>query len=279
MPTAPGTYVLRPYAEHGARDRRHDHRRDVHNTSLTVTTTAVNLGGRTATVQRTEPTHRLGCHLSAGGATYIDRKYLNGLQVAPHGRLANAAVLIPMPMTPGTYVLRLYTEPPGGGQSDGDGGEQHHDHAKRHVDGAGRHRDRVGGQRPRQSFGLGRAVSGELVDVRGVISQRVADASRDRTDSAAVPFTMPSVPHLHRAALLGSTGRDKRDDHRRLHRPWRERHDRHGWRHSHGDGRQWAGQPETAGIYASNGSTLLDWKYLNGSQVAPAQDSPTPRWS
>jgi hypothetical protein len=25
------------------------------------------------------------------------------------------------------------------------------------------------------------------------------------------------------------------------------------------------------GIYASNGSTLLDWKYLNGSQVAPAQ--------
>jgi hypothetical protein len=24
---------------------------------------------------------------------------------------------------------------------------------------------------------------------------------------------------------------------------------------------------------------LLDWKYLNGSQVAPAQDSPTPRWS
>ena len=46
---------------------------------------------------------------AAGGATYLDWKYLNGAQVAPASGLFDAVVPFAMPMTAGTYELKFFS--------------------------------------------------------------------------------------------------------------------------------------------------------------------------
>jgi hypothetical protein len=45
---------------------------------------------------------------SAGNGTYVDWKYLNGTRSKPGSGVTGAAVTFTMPMTPGTYNVRLF---------------------------------------------------------------------------------------------------------------------------------------------------------------------------
>ena len=280
MPAIPGTYVLRFYSGNTllATSATITVATST-STSLTVNTTAVTLGGQVTATVTGGPGFRTDwiAIYPEGGSTYVDWKYLNGLQTAPSTGLTNAAVSIAMPTTPGTYTLRLYTGAtlvatsanvtvassttitastalvaPGGTVT------------ATVANGPGNRTDWVG---------LYAANSSTYVDWKYLNGSQTLPASG--LTAAAVPFTMPTVPGTYTVRLYaGST-----------------------WMatsatitvgftttmsvsattiaaggtlaitvaNGPGNPRDWVG------VYASNGSTLLDWKYLSGSQVAPIQ--------
>src|SRR6185503_6130120 len=112
MPTIPGTYVLRFYAGNTllATSATITVATST-STSLTVNTTSITLGGQLTATVTGGPGFRTDwiAIYPEGASTYVDWKYLNGLQTAPATGLTDAAVSIAMPTTPGTYTLRLYT--------------------------------------------------------------------------------------------------------------------------------------------------------------------------
>jgi uncharacterized protein YegP (UPF0339 family) len=114
MPTTPGQYQLRFFAEGAATPLA---------TSATITVTApvvlativpsvttVGAGGTVTVVIANASGSRfdwVALYPTAAGATPIDWKYLNGLQTAPVLGVTAAIVTFTMPATAGTYTLRL----------------------------------------------------------------------------------------------------------------------------------------------------------------------------
>ena len=114
MPAAPGTYNVRFFLNDSLGKLA---------TSATITVTAVTPGialsattvvpGGTVTATIANGPGNagdwLGLHAtSAPNATYLDWKYLNGMQIRPASGVTGAAVAFTMPAAPGTYNVRLF---------------------------------------------------------------------------------------------------------------------------------------------------------------------------
>jgi hypothetical protein len=112
MPTTPGSYIMRFYA--GSM---------LLATSPTITvaippavtftisaTAAAPLARVTATVANGPGNTGdwIGIY-AAGGSAFLDWWYLNGTKVLPTSGLTSASVSVPMPTTPGSYVLKFST--------------------------------------------------------------------------------------------------------------------------------------------------------------------------
>jgi hypothetical protein len=110
LPTTPGTYVLRLYAN------------DTH--TLLATSAIITVGGNTLTVSAT--TVAPGATVTAtvgrgpgnamdwvglyrtGESTELDWMFLDGSKTSPVAGVTDASLLFTLPMTPGTYVIRFY---------------------------------------------------------------------------------------------------------------------------------------------------------------------------
>jgi hypothetical protein len=112
MPTTPGTYTVRLYFNGALLAESAVITVGVAaNPTVTPSTTTVTPGGIvTATIADGPGNARDWVALSAAGdSTYLDWRYLNGTQVVPATGVTGAAVPFTMPMTQGTYILRFYT--------------------------------------------------------------------------------------------------------------------------------------------------------------------------
>ena len=112
MPTTPGAYVLRFYAN--------DTYTILATAPITVTTsgtltftvssTTVAPGATVTTTVANGPanaTDWVGVY-AVGGTTEVDWTFLNGSKTAPATGVADAMIPLTLPATPGPYVLRLY---------------------------------------------------------------------------------------------------------------------------------------------------------------------------
>ena len=112
MPTTPGTYTLRLYANNTWTILASSPMITVAGVTFSVSATNVAPGGTvTATVANGPANAKDWVGLYAvGGAAELDWKFLNGLRTAPAAGVAEATLFFTLPTTPGTYVLRFYRD-------------------------------------------------------------------------------------------------------------------------------------------------------------------------
>jgi hypothetical protein len=279
MPTAAGTYVLRFYTGNTLLASSAPITVAMPSTTLTVSATTVSPGGSVAATVVNGPGGRTDwiAIYPEGSSTYVDWRYLTGTQTAPATGLTSAVVDMPLPTTLGNYTLRLYTGSilvatsatitvsngssislsattvtPGGSVS------------ATVLNGTGNRNDWVGlfvgnsstyvdwkylnGSQVAPATGLTTAtVSFALPAVQGTYTIKLSNGSTllavspTITAGFAATMTLSTTTAAPGEALTATV--------------------------TNGPGlpRDWVG------LYAANGQTLLDWKYLNGSQSVPAQ--------
>jgi Big-like domain-containing protein len=279
MPSAAGTYVLRFYTGNTLLASSAPITVAMPSTTLTVNATTVSPGSSVAATVVNGPGGRTDwiAIYPEGSSTYLDWRYLNGTQTAPAAGLTSAVVDMPLPTTLGNYTLRLYTGSilvatsatitvsngssitlsattvaPGGSVS------------ATVLNGTGNRTDWVGlfvgnsstyvdwkylnGSQVAPVTGMTTAtVSFSLPAVQGTYTIRLLNGSMllavSPTITAGFAATMTvSATAVAPAETLTATV-------------------------ANGPGlpRDWIG------VYPTGSATLLDWKYLNGSQSVPAQ--------
>ena len=112
MPTVPGTYTLRMYANDTWTVLATSPTITVAGVTFSVSATTVAPGGTvTATIGNGPANAKDWVGLYAvGSAAEVDWKFLNGSRTAPAAGVADATLSFTLPTTPGTYVLRLYRD-------------------------------------------------------------------------------------------------------------------------------------------------------------------------
>jgi hypothetical protein len=249
------------------------------NITLTVNTTSVAPGATVTATVANGPgirTDWIGLY-PEGASTYLDWKYLNGSQTAPATALTSATVTIAMPTTPGNYILRFYS-------------------ASTLIASSATVTVTVSGSSI--------TPNATLIAPGGTVSATVANGPGNRTDwvalyagdattylewkylngsqvapvtgltGATVPFTTSLAPGTYTLRFFsGSTllaasasitvGGTTFTVSTTTVAPGASL--TMTIANGPGNPRDWVG------LYPTNGSTLLDWKYLNGSQTAPTQ--------
>ena len=280
LPITPGTYVLRFYS--GSTLLATSAVITVAtptNTTVTVNTTTAAPGATVTAVIANAPgirTDWIALH-PEGASTYLTWKYLNGSQSAPATGLTAAAVSVTMPTTPGNYTVRLYTG----------------------------NTLLTTSETVTVMTGSSIALSATTIAPGGTVTATVASGPGNRTDwvglyatgastylewkylnasqvapavgmtGGVVPFAVPTVPGTYTVRFFtGSTLMATSPTitvgftttltvSATTVAPGGTLATTIG--NGPGNSRDWVG------LYPTNGSTLLEWRYLNGSQTPPAQ--------
>src|SRR6185436_19396065 len=228
------------------------------------------------------PRDWIALSLASDVNNYLDWKYLNGSQTAPATGVSGAAVPFTMPATPGTYNLRFFsassallatsatiTVTTGGGTTVGftaspttitPGGTV----TATIANGPGAARDWVG------LFSSG----GSMLDWKYLNGAQTVPATG--LTAATVPFVMPAAPGTYTlqfysaantllatsAAISVSTGVPAVTVNTTTVAP--------GGTVSVSVSSGPGARTDWVGIFATGASTYVDWRYLNGTQTAPA---------
>ena len=282
MPMAPGTYVMRFYSGAALLATSAPITVSMPATTLTASTTSVAVGCTVTATLVNGPGGRTDwiAVYPEGSSTYVDWKYLNGTQTAPATGMTGAVIPFTMPMTPGNYILRFYTGStliassavvtvsngssivvdstniaPGGSVTAtvtngpglaGDWVALFSSNSSSFIEWK-----YLNNTQALPATGMtGGTVTFAIPTVQGTYSIKLFNASQNLltvspTITAAFGATMTvsattvAAGDSVTATIANGPG---------LARDW-------------------------IGLYSSNGATLLNWKYLNGSQTVPAQGS------
>jgi len=278
MPAAAGTYVLRFYTGSTLLASSAPITVAMPSTSLTVNTTTVSPGGTVSATVVNGPGGRTDwiALYPEGSSTYLDWRYLNGTQTAPATGLSSAVVDIPLPTTLGNYTLKLYTGSlliatsatvtvssgssinlsattvaPGGTVSatvlNGSGNK--FDWVGLFVGNTGTYVDwkYLNGTQVVPATGLTTAtVSLSIPAVQGTYTVRLMNGSTLLAVSPTITAGFAATMTLSATTVApGESVTATVANGPGLQRDW-------------------------IGLYQNGSSTLLDWKYLNGSQTLPA---------
>ena len=280
MPMTPGAYVLRFFDfNHTLLATSATVTVAMPGTSLVVNTQSVEIGGVVTATVTNGPGARTDwiALYPAGSSTYVDWKYLNGTQYAPPTGMTSATVTMTMPMTPGNYTMRLYTgstlvassativvsngssitlnsttAPPGGTVLATVTNAQ---------------------AKPTDWVGLFAANSSTYVDWKYLNGSQFAPASG--ITAATISFTIPQAQGTYSIRLY--TGEVLLVVSPAITSLFNATMNLSATTVAPGETvtatvASGPGLPrDWIGLYQNGSSTLLDWKYLNGSQTVPAQ--------
>jgi hypothetical protein len=281
MPSAQGNYLLRFYTGN-----------TLLATSQTIAVTTPSSPTLTVSITTVAPGAAVSATVANGPAgrtdwiaiypenasTYVSWVYLNGTQTAPASGLSNAVVVLPMPTTPGSYTLRLYT----GATLVATSGSVS------------------------VSTGSSIALSGTMVAPGSTVSAVVSNGPGNPTDwvalyaadspayltwkylnassvsppasgmtAATVPFTMPLVTGVY--VVRWFTGSSLLATSAPITVAFTTTLTVNTTTFAPGEsvtatiGNGPGGARDWVGLYAAGGSSLLDWRYLNGSQTPSLQ--------
>jgi hypothetical protein len=283
MPTTPGTYTLRFNAGATLLATSATITVSAPAATLTLDTTAASTGGIVVATVANGPAQVkdwIGLY-ATGGSTLLDWKYLNGSQTAPASGVASASVPFTMPATAGSYTLKFFT-----GTSTllatsatitvTTGATLSFVASPTTIVPAGVVTATVsnGPGAARDWIGLYNS-SGSLLDWKYLNGTQTAPATP--LTAATVPFTMPTALATYTLRFYSATNTLLATSATITVAP--------------PSGATISASPtaigpggtvtvtvaggpanrtDWIGIYAEGGSTYLEWKYLNGTQTAPA---------
>jgi hypothetical protein len=280
MPMTPGSYVLRFYDfTHALLATSATITVAMPATTLTVNTQSVEIGGSVTATVVNGPGARTDwiALYPEGSSTYTTWRYLNGTQTAPATGLTNATVNMPMPMTPGNYTLRLYTGSTLVATSaivTVSNGSSITLNTTTIAPGGSVVATVTNGQaKPTDWVGLYAGTSSTYLDWKYLNGAQFAPASG--ITNATISFSIPPVQGTYSIRLF--TGEVLLAVSPTITAVFNTTMSLSATAVAPGETvtatvANGPGLPrDWIGLYPSGSSTLLDWKYLNGSQSVPAQ--------